>query len=173
MESRTRLWGNTAGHAVHRPPPRTNRIHIHRRNGFLNRAASALWAYRNPSGIWLSGLLASRYCRQRSRALQVTQEMHDAKKGLNQLPTSHPKAQPGSHQCDPEPAVRLDWLVPHCSALNQLDLVSIWVCNKGDDGIAAQNRACFARYLTTRRFNRGASSIGIGYTQSNVAISCA
>jgi hypothetical protein len=31
----------------------------------------------------------------------------------------------------------LGYLVPHCSALNQLDLVSIWVRDKGNDGIAA------------------------------------
>ena len=141
----------------------TNRIRTRHRNGFLNKAASAQLAYLNLLGKWPGGLLASRYCRQRSRALQVLQERRDVKMEWNLLLVDHPNLQPRSYQCDPVREVQLDWLVPHCSALNQLDLVSIGVGNKGDDGIAAQNWASFARYLTTSRFNGGASSIGIGY----------
>ena len=115
----------------------TSQIRTRRRNGFLNRVASAQLAYPNPLGKWLSGLLASRYCHQRSHALRVLQEKHGAKKELNLLLISYPNAQLRPHQCDPKRAVRLGYLVPHFSALNELDLVSIWVRNKGNDGIAA------------------------------------
>ena len=149
----------------------TSQIRTRRRNGFLNRVASAQWAYPNPLGKWLSGLLASRYCHQRSHALRVLQEKHGAKKELNLLLISRPNVQTLSHQCDPEREVRLDQLVPHCSALNELDLVSIWVCNKGDDGVAAQNWASLTGHLTTRSLNGGAGGIGVAYAQGNVAIS--